>query len=65
MKKKKNKRNKKLTNTLTISKEQVWQAKKPRYNGFACGYGVHGKTKYDRAQDKKFLRQELDNFKTE
>ena len=25
---------------------------KPRFNGFACGYGAHGDTKYNRAKEK-------------
>ena len=25
----------------------------PLYNGFACGYGVHGDTKYNRAKEKR------------
>lgn len=49
-------------NKLVISKEKMWDLQKPRYNGFACGYGVHGKTKYDREESKRDFRKELDNL---
>ena len=44
------------------SAEEATLAKKPRYNGFACGHGAHGSAKYDRTKAKrawqKTLRQE-------
>lgn len=36
-----------------VSAEEATLAGKPRYNGFACGHGVHGATKYDRAKAKR------------
>ena len=56
------KRKNKAPEKLVISKEDMWNLQKPRYNGFACGYGIHGKTKYDRKRDKQLLRDELDNI---
>lgn len=44
---------------IVIDKMTVWQAQKPRYNGFACGHGFHGKRGYNRAAEKrKALRGE-------
>ena len=31
-----------------MSSEQATLAKMPKYNGYACGYGAHGNTKYHR-----------------
>ena len=41
------------------SAEQATLAKKPRYNGFACGHGVHGSTKYCRAKEKRAWQKQL------
>ena len=41
------------TNMLTIDAMTIWESQKPRYNGFACGHGAHGKHKYDRNQIKR------------
>ena len=49
------------TGPLVISSEQVWQAQKPRYNGFACGHGPQGDAKYNRAKSKRAWRKELEN----
>lgn len=40
-------------NVIIIDAVTVWESQKPRYNGFACGYGAHGKRKYDRNQMKR------------
>ncbi|WP_165044171.1 hypothetical protein [Adlercreutzia sp. ZJ138] len=41
------------------SAEEATLAKKPHYNGFACGHGTHGDTKYNRAKAKRdWMRQE-------
>lgn len=36
-----------------LSAEEATLAGKPRYNGFACGHGVHGDVKYNRAKAKR------------
>ena len=36
-----------------LSAEEATLAGKPRYNGFACGPGVHGDVKYNRAKAKR------------
>jgi hypothetical protein len=43
----------KMSKKYTITSEQLFDMKKPRYNGWGCGYGVHGKTKYSRKQKHK------------
>lgn len=35
--------------------------KKPRYNGFACGAGSHGDSKYCRTKAKRQFRKGLDS----
>ena len=39
--------------TMVIDSMTVWNAQKPRYNGFACGHGAHGKRGYDRNAQKR------------
>lgn len=41
------------------SSEEATLAKKPRYNGFACGHGAHGDAKYNRAKAKRAWKQQL------
>ena len=36
-----------------LSAEEATLAGKPRYNGFACGHGVHGDVKHNRAKAKR------------
>lgn len=46
---------------LVINAELVWQTKKPRYNGYACGYGKHGDNKYNRAREKRGWQRDFDS----
>lgn len=41
------------------SADEATLAKKPRYNGFACGHGAHGDVKYNRTKDKRALKRQL------
>lgn len=42
-----------------LSADEATLAQNPRYNGFACGHGIHGDTKYNRAKEKRaWKRQE-------
>ena len=41
------------TSAMTISAMTIWESQKPKYNGFTCGYGAHGKRKYDRNAEKR------------
>ena len=43
-----------------ISAEQNTLNKMPQYNGFKCGHGPHGDTKYNRRKNKEHLRRILD-----
>jgi hypothetical protein len=43
----------KANKKLVITSQQQFDAEKPRYNGFACGYGRHGDKKYNRAKEKR------------
>ena len=45
---------------LVIDARTVWQAKKPRFNGYACGHGKHGDVKYNRAKAKQAWRRQED-----
>jgi len=39
--------------SITIDPKIIWNARKPHYNGWMCGYGAHGKNKYSRKQKHK------------
>ena len=41
------------------SAKEATLASKPHYNGFACGHGAHGPTKYDRSKAKREWKQQL------
>jgi hypothetical protein len=41
------------------SAEEATLAKKPHYNGFACGHGAHGDRKYNRAKVKQAWRKQI------
>lgn len=44
---------KKKIGSITIDPMTIWNMQKPQYNGYICGYGIHGKTKYSRKQKHK------------
>lgn len=39
--------------------EQVTLSRMPKYNGYMCGYGAHGGSKYDRNKEKRALEREI------
>lgn len=41
------------------SAEEATLAAKPHYNGFACGHGTHGSTKYSRARAKQAWQRQM------
>ena len=43
-----------------LSAEEAALAKKPRYNGYACGYGAHGDAKYNRAKAKRAWKHSME-----
>lgn len=40
-------------NVIVIDAVTIWESQKPRYNGFACGHGAHGKRGYNRNAEKR------------
>ena len=42
-----------------LSAEEAALAKKPKYNGYACGHGAHGSTKFDRAKSNRAWKKQL------
>ena len=42
------------------SSDEATLAKKPLYNGFACGHGAHGNAKYCRAKEKRTWERQLE-----
>ena len=51
-----------FTQKLSIPGEMIWDAQKPRYNGWQTGHGPHKSAKaYDRNREKSRLREELDS----
>lgn len=41
------------------SAEEATLTQKPYYNGFACGHGVHGDTKYNRSKQKRAWERQM------
>lgn len=37
-------------------------AKKPKYNGFVCGSGIHGDTKYNRIKEKRNFKNIMSEY---
>lgn len=49
---------KKSEEIVVMTSEEAWQVKKPRYNGWQCGHGLHkSKKDYDR-KDKSWKDEE-------
>lgn len=46
------------------SAEQATLDRMPKFNGHACGAGVHGDTKYNRTKQKAAWRKELTKEET-
>ena len=42
-----------------MSAKEATLAKKPRYNGYACGHGAHGDAKYNRTKSKRAWQKQL------
>ncbi|RNL21648.1 hypothetical protein DMP07_02125 [Slackia faecicanis] len=43
-----------------LSVEEATLAKKPRYNGYACGHGAHGDAKYNRAKAQRAWKHSME-----
>lgn len=44
---------------MTVTREMIFNATKPQYNGHACGHGMHGDTSYNRRKEKRDFLHEL------
>lgn len=44
---------------MVITSQQLFDMQKPKHDGFLCGHGVHGASKYDRNKAKRDMRREL------
>lgn len=42
-----------------MSAKEATLAKKPHYNGYACGHGAHGDAKYSRTKSKRAWQKQL------
>lgn len=47
------KKRKKKKALRVIDAMTIWNAQKPHYNAYMCGYGAHGKRGYDRNAEKR------------
>lgn len=43
---------------MIIDAMDIWEMRKPRYDGFVCGHGPHSTTKY-RRQSKADLKRSI------
>lgn len=41
------------------SAEEATLAQKPHFNGYACGHGTHGDTRYNRTREKRAWKKQL------
>ncbi len=42
-----------------LSTEEATLAKKPKYNGYACGHGAHGSAKFNRTKSNRAWKAQL------
>lgn len=49
------KKNKKV---LVISSMEIWEMRKPKYDAYVCGHGVHGSKGYNRRKVKEQFKRE-------
>lgn len=45
-----------------ITSEQIFDAQKPQWNGWGCGYGPHSDRKYNRTKSKRAWKREVENY---
>lgn len=50
---------KKQDNIHVLNSLEATRVKKPRYNAYTIGHGVHGDTKYNRNKEKRNFKREL------
>ena len=44
-----------------MTSEEAALAQKPLFNGYACGYGIHGDTKFNRAKAKRDFKKVINS----
>ena len=49
---------KKTQKVGVITSQQIFDAQKPQWNGWACGHGAHGDRKYNRRKVQRDFRRE-------
>ena len=49
---------KKIQKVAVISAIEIFEMRKPLYNGYACGHGAHGNKNYNRCKVKEQFRRE-------
>lgn len=49
---------KKNQKIIIISAVEIWEMRKPKYDGYICGHGAHGHKGYNRRKVKEQLRKE-------
>ena len=49
---------KKNIHVATISAIEIFEMRKPQYNGYACGHGAHGHKGYNRRKVKEQFKRE-------
>ena len=50
---------KKSQKVLIISAMEIWEMRKPHYDGYTCGHGAHGSKKYNRRKIERQFRKEI------
>lgn len=53
---------KKAQKVITISAMEIWEMRKPRYDGYMCGHGAHGNKGYNRRKEKAKFLKEISNW---
>ena len=49
----------KTKKVIVISAMEIWEMRKPKYDGYVCGHGAHGSKKYNRRKvEREFRREE-------
>lgn len=50
---------KKNQKVLVISAMEIWKMRKPKYDAYACGHGMHGSKKYNRRKVERQFKKEI------
>ena len=50
---------KKTQKVGVITSQQIFDMRKPQWDGWACGHGAHGSKKYNRRKVEREFRKEM------